>query len=159
MDLGADEIAPAYRLMIVSGLVGALILSIGAFQFIHYEPVAQQSGLHARILGVYAYDPQSQAVQDGNLDHIAAGKPFAAKVDWSSLPPGTVVAAHWFLGGFAIDAGGVGPANAGSLPDVIPVSVGKQKLPSGRFEFVVERWSGGRAVEVLGRKSVLVSGP
>lgn len=157
--MGADEIAPAYRLMVISGVVGALILAIGAFQFIHYEPVGQRSGLHARIVGIYAYDPKAAEIAGGNIDHIAASKPFAAKVDWTSLPGGTQVAAHWFLGGFAIDAGGVGPAQASSLPDVIPVSVGRQKLPSGRFEFVVERWSGGRPVEVLGRKSVLVAGP
>jgi hypothetical protein len=157
--VGADEIAPAYRLMLAAGLAGLLILSIGALQFIHYEPLGQRSGLHVHIVGIYSYDPQAGDIQGGNLDHIRAGKPFAAKVDWSSLPAQTQAAGRWYLGGFALDVGGAGPAAAGSLPELVPVSAGKQKLPAGHISFVVERWSGGRAVEVLARKSIVVAGP
>lgn len=157
--MGADEIAPAYRLMVAAGAIGFLILSLGAFQFIHYEPLGQRSGLHARIVGIYAYDARSGEVRGDNLDHIGSGKPFAARVDWTSLPASTRVAGRWVVSGFAIDIGGTGPAAAGSLPEVIPATPGKQKLPAGRITFVVERWSGGRAVEVLARKSIVVAGP
>jgi hypothetical protein len=38
------------------------------------------------------------------------------------------------------------------------VNTGAQRFPAGRYEFVVERYAGGRPVEVVGRRSVLVVG-
>jgi hypothetical protein len=41
---------------------------------------------------------------------------------------------------------------------VVPVNFGAQRFPSGHYEFVVERFSGPRPVEVLARRTVVVLG-
>jgi hypothetical protein len=151
-----DEARAPYRLLLVTGVIAALLLLAGALEFFHFEPPFQHTGLHARIQGIYTYDARSGQV-GSKIDHIEAGKAFAAVVDWSSLPSQLQVGGRWFVGGFALDAGGVGPAPAGSLPSTIPIAT-KQKLPAGQYLFAVERWSGGRAVEVLGRASIEVAG-
>ena len=154
-----EEIRRPYRLVLAVGVVGALILLGGAVEFFHYEPPFQTSGLHARVDGIYAYDPKTREVYGRNLDHVDAGKPFAAVVDWSSLPPALQTAGRWYLGGFATEAGGAGPGPAASLPRIVPATTDRMKFPSGRYFFVVERWSHGRPVEVLARLSVIVGGP
>lgn len=161
MIVGKDETRPAYRLMVALGIAGAVILVIGLAQFFHYEPPGQRSGVHARIVGIFDYDVHAGNVRGPNKDHFKTNEPFAARVDWSSVPADTVVGAHWFSGGFAIDAGGVGPSPARTLAEkdpVVPVNLGGGRLPAGHYQFVVERYSRDRPVEVLARAAVLVVG-
>ncbi|MDQ6692476.1 MAG: hypothetical protein M3Z13_06885, partial [Candidatus Dormibacteraeota bacterium] len=136
------------------------LLSIGLAQFIHFEPPGQKSGLKARISGIYPYDVKNQRATGSAKDHFRTDEPFAAVVDWSSLPPDLLVGARWFTGGFAIDAGGVGPARAGELAGagIVPVNMGADRFPPGRYQVVVERFARGRPVEVIARSSVLVAG-
>ena len=160
MDLARDEIRPAFRLLVALGIAGAVILGIGLAQFVHYEPPGQRTGQAVKILGVYDYDVKTGKTFGSNKDHFRTNEPFAAIVDWSSLPPDLVVGANWFSGGFSLDSGGIGPARAADLRErsVVPVNRGTQRFPSGRYEFVVERYAGGRPVEVLGRRSIVVVG-
>jgi len=155
-----DDIRPIYRLQVALGLAGIVILVVGLAQFVHFEPPGQHSGLTARIVGIYDYDPKTRQTFGPNKDHFQTNEPFAADVDWASLPPDLVVGAQWFSGGFTIDAGGVGPARAASLTEhsVVPVNFGSNRLPPGHYEFAVERYAGGRPVEVLSRKTVVVVG-
>ncbi len=156
----ADEIRPAFRLLAALGVAGVVILAVGLAQFVHFEPSGQRTGLAVRITGVFAYDRRTASTVGPNRDRFRTDEPFAAGVDWSRLPPSVVVGAAWFSGGFGLDAGGVGPAPAGTLGQrtVVPVNFGAGRFPSGRYEFVVERFAGGRAVEVLARTTVVVVG-
>lgn len=156
----ADETRAVFRLLVGLGVAGVVILAVGLAQFVHFEPSGQHTGLAVRITGVFAYDRRTDATVGPNRDHFRTDQPFAAGVDWSRLPPAVVVGAAWFSGGFGLDAGGVGPAPAGTLAQrtVIPVNFGAGRFPSGRYEFVVERYAGGRAVEVLARTTVVVVG-
>jgi hypothetical protein len=158
--LPGDETLPAFRLMLVLGLVGVVILAVGLAQFVTFEPAGQKTGQVARIVGIYDWDPQARATAGANKDHFRTNEPFAAVVDWSSLPPDLLVGAAWFSGGFAVGAGGIGPAPAGSLGphSAIPVNIGEERFPSGHYQFVVERFSRGIPVEVLARKTVVVLG-
>ncbi|HVD01764.1 MAG TPA: hypothetical protein VNG93_11565 [Candidatus Dormibacteraeota bacterium] len=160
MRLAPEETRPAFRLMLALGVVGLVILGVGLAQFITFEPPGQRTGEVARIVGIFDYDPRTQGATGANQDHFRTGQPFAAVVDWSSLPPLQEVGSAWFSGGFSVDAGGVGPAPAGALASrgVVPVNFGSQRFPAGRYELVVERFSKGRAVEVLARKTVVVLG-
>ena len=155
-----DETRPAFRLLIALGIVGVVILGVGLSQFVHYEPPGQHTGIRAAIRGVYDYDLKRRQVTGAEKDHFHTNEPFAAEVDWAELPADLLVGARWFSGGFSIDAGGVGPARARDLVDSgpVPVNTGGARFPSGHYTFVVERYSHGRAVEVLGRTSVLVAG-
>lgn len=156
-----DETRPAYRLVVALGIAGAVILVVGLAQFFHYEPPGQRTGARATILGVFDYDARTGTLQGPNRDHFKTSEPFAARVDWSSLPGDTVVGARWFSGGFAMDAGGIGPATARSLAEsdrVVPVNLGDGRLPAGHYQFVVERYAKNRPVEVLARVAVLVVG-
>jgi hypothetical protein len=156
----ADETRPIFRLMVGLGVAGIVILAVGLAQFVHYEPPGQKTGQAVRIVGVYDYDAKRGKPIGRSRDHFRTDEPFAAIVDWSSLPPDLIVGASWFSGGFALDAGSVGPARAADLTEksVVPVNRGTQRFPAGRYEFVVERYSGGRPVEVLGRRSIIVVG-
>jgi hypothetical protein len=156
----SDETRPIFRLLVALGIAGIVILAVGLAQFIHYEPPGQRTGLAVKILGVFDYDLKTGRPFGPSKDHFRTDEPFAAVVDWTSLPPDLVVGANWFSGGFSLDSGGVGPARAADLTEksVVPVNRGSQRFPSGRYEFVVERYSGGRPVEVLGRRSVIVVG-
>ena len=160
MRLAPDEIRPLFRLMVGLGVAGAAILAVGLAQFVTFEPAGQHTGRTARITGIYAYDPLAHTTTGPNRDHFRTDEPFAAVVDWKSLPPDLEVGGQWFASGFAVDAGGVGPGAAGRLAEqpVVPVNTGRNRFPSGRFEFVVERFSKGIPVEVLARRNVVVLG-
>jgi len=160
VDLVPDEIRPVFRLMVALGIAGIIVLALGLAQFVHYEPPGQQTGQAVKITGVFDYDVKTGKPFGSDKDHFRTDEPFAGVVDWSSLPPDLVVGANWFSGGFALDSGGVGPARAADLAkrSVVPVNTGAQRFPAGRYEFVVERYAGGRPVEVVGRRSVLVVG-
>ena len=156
----ADDTRAVFRLLVALGLAGVVILGIGLAQFIHFEPPGQRTGQAVRIDGVYDYNAKMGKISGGARDHFRTDEPFAAVVDWRSLPPDLVVGANWFSGGFALDFGGVGPARAADLVEktVVAVNSGSLRFPAGRYEFVVERYSGGRPVEVLGKRSVIVIG-
>ena len=160
MDLAPDETRPVFQLLVALGVAGTIILAVGLAQFVHFEPPGQRTGLAARITGVFDYDVKTGKTSGTAKDHFRTNEPFAAVVDWRSLPPDLVVAANWFSGGFALDYGGVGPTRAADLTEksVVPVNRGTRRFPSGHYEFVVERYSGGRSVEVLGRQSAIVVG-
>ena len=160
MRLPEDETRPVFRLMVALGAAGIVILGLGLAQFVHFEPPGQKTGQVVKISGVYDYDRATHAVTGGDRDHFRTDEPFAAVIDWTTLPPDLIVGANWFSGGFALDAGGVGPARAAALTEasVVPVNLGGGRFPSGRYEVVVERFAGGRAVEVLARRSIVVVG-
>jgi hypothetical protein len=160
VDLAPDEIRPVFRLLVALGIAGIVILGIGLGQFVHYEPPGQQTGQSVKIGGIYDYDVKTGRTFGSDKDHFRTDEPFAAVVDWSSLPPDLLVGANWFSGGFALDSGGVGPARAADLTEksVVPVNRGAQRFPAGTYDFVVERYAGGRPVEVLGGRSVIVVG-
>src|SRR5207244_999609 len=107
--------------------------------------------LRARIDGVYAYDPSTKKVHSTPATTFSPEQPFAAKVDWSSLPPNVRVGAHWY-NSLEQEIGGVGPSLAGDLArkgalvvEKVPVD-GADNLP-GEYTMVVARYSRNQAVE------------
>jgi len=156
---GRDEIRTLYRTMVTLGAAAVVILIAGLGEFVFFEPFYERSGATATVTGVYAYNLETGQTGDADRTHFARDEAFAAVVDWSSVNPDLVVAAHWF-NTFGEVVGGVGPGRAGTLADrpLVPVRLPrglKRNLP-GQYLFVVERYSGGRAVEVLARRLVLV---
>jgi len=153
-----DEILPLYRAIRLVGLMGLIIFAVGIAEFISFEPPGQATGTVARITGVYSYDPAARSVTGDNRESFNRDQPFAAVVDWSSIPAQTTVAARWF-DAFGEVVGQVGPAPAGGI-DPAPIPVGlpeglKGNIP-GTYLFVVERMVKGQAVEVLARRLVEV---
>src|SRR3979409_1729996 len=102
----ADDTRPIFRLLVAVGIAGVVILGVGLAQFIHFEPPGQRTGQAVRINGVYDYNPKTGKISGGSKDHFRTDEPFAAVVDWRSLPADLVVGAHWFRGGCARAAGG-----------------------------------------------------
>jgi len=154
-----DDFRPLYRTMLGLGLAAILILAFGLLFFLRFAPPGQATGLKARVQGVYAYDPRSNTVHGAPSHTFAPEQPFAAKVDWSSLPPTVIVGAHWY-NSLEQSIGGVSPRAAGDLAQegalvVQRLPSGDQNLP-GEYTMVVARYSKGRAVELLARASVLV---
>jgi hypothetical protein len=153
-----DEIAPLYRAIKLVGGLAIVIFLAGALEFLSFEPPGQATGTVARIQGVYAYNPETRSVNGASAEHFARSQPFAAIVDWSSIPAGTDVAARWF-DSFGEVVGQAGPGSAGSMTEaVVPVALPlglKQNIP-GTYLFVVERISRGQPVEVLARRLIEV---
>ncbi|TMC25974.1 MAG: hypothetical protein E6J32_12950 [Chloroflexi bacterium] len=158
MTPGPDEITPLYRAIKLVGALAIVIFVAGALEFLSYEPPGQATGTVARIQGVYAYDPDTQAVIGAPAEHFARGQPFAAVVDWASIPAGTEVAARWFDSfGEVVGQSGPGPVeqmSQAAVPVALPKGL-KQNIP-GTYLFVVERISRGQPVEVLARRLVEV---
>jgi len=155
------EVRPVFRFIVALGAAGLVILGVGLLQFINFEPPGQHTGVQARILGFWDYDQKTGAITGDPKDHFKTTERLAAEVDWAALPPDLLVGGHWFLGGFALDAGGVGPARAGDFgpKPAVPLQPPSDRgTPPGRYTFVVERYSGLKPVEVLARASVLVIG-
>ena len=154
-----DQLKVLYRTLLVFATVGAVILAIGIIQFVYFEPLGQTTGVQARIVGVYQYDPATKTTIDGDRSEFPRTEEFAAKVDWSSLPNNLSVDARWY-DSFGSLRGQVGPGSPSSLADksVIPVDVppGFHFVLPGRYTFVVERIKNDVPVEVLGRRFVLV---
>ena len=154
-----DQLKVLYRTLLVFATVGAVILAIGIIQFVYFEPLGQTTGVQARIVGVYQYDPATKTTIDGDRSEFPRTEEFAAKVDWSSLPNNLIVDARWY-DSFGSLRGQVGPGSPSSLADksVIPVDVppGFHFVLPGRYTFVVERIKNDVPVEVLGRRFVLV---
>ena len=154
-----DQLKVLYRTLLVFATMGAVILAIGIIQFVYFEPLGQTTGVQARIVGVYQYDPATKTTIDGDRSEFPRTEEFAAKVDWSSLPNNLIVDARWY-DSFGSLRGQVGPGSPSSLADksVIPVDVppGFHFVLPGRYTFVVERIKNDVPVEVLGRRFVLV---
>jgi hypothetical protein len=154
-----DQLRVLYRTLLVFATVGTVILGIGFVQFVYFERPGEETGVKARIVGVYRYDPGSGKTIAPDHSEFARSDAFAAVVDWSSVPSNLVVDARWY-DTFGSMRGSVGPARAGDLVSdgTIPVEVpeGFRYVLPGRYTFVVERFEGGVAVEVLARRFVLV---
>jgi hypothetical protein len=152
-------VRPLYRVLLALGLAGLLILLLGAAEFAHFEPLNQKTGTSARVSGVFQYDPRSGHTLGSDRSRFRRDELFAARVDWSTLPPDMQVGARWY-NGFGDRVGSVGPAPAGELTqhEVVPVAVppGLNRNLPGHYLFVVERYRANLPVEVLARRIVLV---
>lgn len=153
-----DPVTGLYRTLLAFAAVAILILVAGLAEFAYFEPVSP-SGLHARIVGIYAYDPTSHTTSGPDRQAFARADQFAAVVDWSGLPDTETFQGIWF-DSFQNVVGSQGPGTPSALRDhtIIPAEVEsglKYHLP-GQYIFVVERLSGGQPVEVLARRVVEV---
>lgn len=156
MHRARDETLPLYQGIVIVGIVALLVFFAGGLEFFLFEPVGQHTGLQARIEGVHYY--RNGHVDGGSRNQYLREEPFAAVVDWSSLPPEVEVTALWF-NGFGEVVGSIPPMPAGRMSaDPVPVKVpnGLDKNLPGTYLFVVERVARGQPVEVLGRRFVRV---
>ena len=155
----ADDVRPLFRTILALGALALVILTVGFAEFVYFEPPGQRTATQARIEGVYAYDSSAKDVKGADRDSFNRDESFAAVVDWASLPPDLVAGARWY-DSFGDVVGAVGPAPAGQLQDrrVVPVESpsGEERNLPGHYLFVVERYSKGQPVEVLGRRIVVV---
>jgi len=154
-----DQVRTLYRTLLLYAAISLLILIVGLVEFVYFEPPGHQTGLKATIVGVYQYDPDQNTVTGPDGSSFPRTALFAAKVDWSSLPPTVVVDARWY-DSFGNIVGGVGPATPQELANqtIIPVRVppGFHHILPGHYLFVVERYEGGVPVEVIARRLVQV---
>lgn len=155
-----DSLRPLFRLLVGLGVVALVIFALGLITILAFAPPGQKTGLKARVSGVYPYDPSSQQVTGPPSQHFRPDQAFAARVDWSSLPPAAIVGARWY-NTLGQPVGAVGPAPAGTLASQeapVPVRTPPElhrNLP-GSYVLTVVRYSGGRPVELLARTNVLV---
>ena len=154
-----DHLRVLYRTLLVLATVSAVILSIGLVQFAYFEPIGENTGATATIVGVYKYNSTTGQIEGSDRSEFPREGEFAAKVDWSSLPSNLVVDARWY-DSFGTLRGQVGPATPADLADksLVPVLVpeGYHYVLPGRYTFVVERLRNNLPVEVLGRRFVRV---
>jgi hypothetical protein len=154
-----DQLRVLYRTLLVFATVGVVILTIGLIQFAYFERPGEASGIHARLVGVFKYDPTTAKTSGPDRTEFHRDEQFAAVVDWSSVPANVPVDARWY-DTFGSIEGYVGPAAAKDLvnPSVVPVAVpqGYHYVLPGRYTFVVERLQGGVPVEVLARRFEVV---
>ncbi len=154
-----DQLRTLYRTLLVFATVGVVILTIGLIEFAYFERPGEASGIHARIAGVYKYDPASGKTAGPDRTEFRRSEQFAAVVDWTSVPGSTIVDARWY-DSFGSIEGQVGPAAASDLVNhpVVAVAVpqGNHYVLPGRYTFVVERLQDGVPVEVLARRFELV---
>lgn len=154
-----DHLRVLYRTLLVFATVGTVILSVGLIQFVYFERPGETSGIHARIVGVFKYDPATRQTTGDDRREFARSEQFAAVVDWTSIPGDVTVDARWF-DTFGVIEGGAGPAPAAQLAGntTVPVKVpqGYHYVLPGRYQFVVERLQGGVPVEVLARRFEVV---
>jgi hypothetical protein len=146
--------------MLTLGVVALVILALGLVTIYRFAPPGEATGLKVRIVGVYPYDPVQHRVTGRPATHFSRTQPFAARVDWSSLPAGVVAGAHWY-NALGEQVGGAGPAPAPALaaqdslvPAMTPPGL-HANLP-GQYTVAVARYSRGQPVELLGRAVVLV---
>ena len=155
-----DQLHTLYRTLLVFATIGAIVLSIGLVQFVYFERPGEETGVKARIVGVYEYDPTTRMTIGPDRSEFPRADVFAAVVDWSSVPSQLVVDARWY-DTFGSMRGEVGPGHPTDLSaaSIVPVDVPPNLhfvLP-GRYTFVVERLDAdGVPVEVLARRFVLV---
>ena len=145
--------------MLVFATVGVVVLIAGLVEFVYFEPLGQSTGVSAHVIGVLAYDSTTGQTSGADRSEFPRAQGFAAVVDWASLPSGITVDAKWF-DAFGDIVGRAGPGLPAALAAnrVVPVIVppGFHHSLPGRYEFVVERVSGGIPVEVLARRFVVV---
>ena len=154
-----DPVLTLYRTLLAYGVVGVLILGAGLVEFLHFEPFTQAAGMHAHIVGVYRYDPATGRTSGPDQTTFARDEPFAAVVDWSTVPDVITVRALWY-DSFENVVGSVGPGPTLALQgdNVVPAAIPKglhYHLP-GQYIFAVERFDAGLPVEVLARRIVQV---
>src|SRR5690242_8436098 len=108
--------------MLVFATAGAIILSLGLVQFVYFERPGQETGVKARITGVYQYDPATKKTVGGDRSEFPRTDVFAAVADWSSVPASLMVDARWY-DTFGSMRGLVGPGRAADLAadSVVPV--------------------------------------
>jgi hypothetical protein len=154
-----DQLRVLYRTLLLFATLGTVILAIGLVEFVYFEPPGQASGIQARIVGVYAYDPIKKDVYGPDRSEFPRTDEFAAVVDWTSLPEDITVDARWY-DSFGSLEGRVGPGTPPELTAdrTVPVEAppGFRYVLPGRYTFVVERLRKGVPVEVLGRRFVVV---
>jgi hypothetical protein len=154
-----DQLKVLYRTLLVFATVATLVLAIGLVQFAYFEPLGEQTGAKATIVGVFEYNSTTGEVVGPDRSEFPREGEFAAKIDWTSLPSNLVVDARWY-DSFGTLRGQVGPGSPADLVDkpLVPVLVpeGHHFVLPGRYTFVVERLRNGLPVEVLGRRFVRV---
>ena len=155
-----DSLRPLSRVMLGLGTVALVIFALGGVTIVAFAPPGQKTGLKARVIGVYRYDPRTQQVTGDPSSHFTPDQAFAARVDWSSLPSTVTVGARWYN---TLDepVGGVGPVTAATLASrdalvAVRTPPGLHNNLPGSYVLTVVRYSGGRAVELLARETVLV---
>ena len=159
MIAGDRDLAPIQRTLTALGIAAVLILVAGIAEYLHFEPPGQHTGAAASVRGVYLYDTSTKQVTGKSVTKVNADQAFAALIDVAAVPDGTQVDARW-LDPLGNGVGSVGPEDVALLRanPIVPLTPPKgvsENLP-GRYTIVVERWSGGRPVEVLDRSGVLV---
>ncbi len=158
MAVGAsDPVRTLYRTLLAYGAFAIIILVAGVAEYVHFEPFTSSAGLHAKVVGVYAYDTATQQTSGSDRERFARNEQFAAVVDWSGLPDNTTVEAVWF-DSFENVVGSVGPGTPSQLRNqtIVPAKVPqglKYHLP-GQYIFAIERLDNGRPVEVIARRVV-----
>ena len=154
-----DPVRTLYRTLLAYGAFAILILVAGVTEYVHFEPFTTSASLHAKVVGVYAYDPTTKQTSGPDRDRFARNEEFAAVVDWSGLRDDITVEALWF-DSFENIVGSVGAGTPSQLRDqtIVPAEVPqglKYHLP-GEYIFAIERLDNGRPVEVIGRRVVYV---
>src|SRR5262245_13545921 len=146
--------------MLALGAAAILVLALGFAVMLRYAPPGQQTGYHARVVGVFAYDPGTGQPTGPPLTRFRRRQPFTAQVDWGALPPALVVGARW-TDSLDDEVGTVGPASAGRLAGaavMVPVKTPPEfhaNLP-GSYTLTVVRYARGQPVELLASASVVV---
>ena len=155
-----DQLRILYRTLLGFATVGVVVLALGLVQFAYFERPGEASGVKAKIVGVYKYDPATRQTVCPDRAEFARNEQFAAVVDWSSIPSNLSVDARWY-DSFGSIEGHVGPGTASALANdgIVPVQVppGYHYVLPGRYTFVVERFENGVPVEVIGRRFVVVN--
>ena len=153
----SDPVRTLYRTLLAYGAFAILILVAGVAEYVHFEPFTSSAGVHANVVGIYAYDPATSQTSGPNRERFARNEQFAAVVDWSGLPQNITVKAVWY-DSFENIVGSVGPGTPTELRDqtIVPAAVPQglhYHLP-GQYIFAIERLDHGRPVEVIGRRVV-----
>ena len=154
-----DQLRVLYRTLLVFATVGVVILAVGLVQFAYFERPGEASGVHARIVGVFKYDPTTGKTSGPDRSEFQRNEQFAAEVDWSSIPGNVTVDARWYDTFGSIE----GHAGPGAAKDLVNSSIVAVAVPQGyhfvlpgRYTFVVERLKDGVPVEVLARRFEVV---
>lgn len=153
----SDPVRTLYRTLLAYAVVAIVILLAGFAEYVHFEPFGAGAGVHAKVVGVFAYDPATKTISGADRTSFARNEQFAAVVDWSGVPDTITVEAVWY-DSFENIVGSVGPGKPSQLSGqtIVPAQVPeglKYHLP-GEYIFAVERLNGRLPVEVLGRRIV-----
>lgn len=146
---------PHFRVMTAFGLVGVLVLVVGALLFAHFQPVTSPSGIRVS-LAMQRYDPSTHSVSGPSTTVFTARQIPAAVLRWGGAPDGVQVGGGWFDNtGYPITQ--VGPGRPDAMPRVIPLT-DSGPVPADTYVFAVGRYQDGRMVEVLAQTQVRVGG-